>query len=80
MRWQRCVMWQMSRNRQVQGLVGHVPLKADVTAALAHNYPPGPLQGSNHHLVIEARNLGHTAISTTSALGLLSKSSSTGSK
>jgi hypothetical protein len=51
-----------------------------VAAALPHHNPPRPLQGPNHYLVVQARDLGHTAISTTSAFGFAWESSSTGSR
>jgi hypothetical protein len=43
--------------------------KTDMATALAHNDPTVTAESPNHNIVIQARNFGHTASSTTSESG-----------
>jgi hypothetical protein len=80
MRKRRALDGLVSGNNELQRFVGCMLLKADVTATLAHDDPTVPPQRPNHTLVVQAGDLGHTAISMTSASGESVASSSTGSR
>ncbi len=67
-------------NDKFQSLVGQRLVKSYVTASLSHDHLTISSESPNHDIVIQARNLGHTASSTTSASGAKPSSSSTGSR
>lgn len=70
----------MRRNGELLRLVGGVLLQPYVAPSLPNDYPAIASKSPNHCLVVEARDLCHTAISTTSALAARLESSSTGSR
>ena len=70
----------MSYDRDLERLRGQVLLHPDVAASLPHDDPTVSLQGTHDLFVGQAGDLGHTAISTASASGLITASSSTGSR
>src|SRR3989337_2142022 len=70
----------MCRNNELQRFLGHMLLEPNMAATLAHDDPAIPTQSPNHPIVVQARDLGHTAISMTSAFGESAASSSTGSR
>lgn len=70
----------MRREDELERLLRRVLLQADVTPALAHDDPAATLERAEDTLVAEARDLGQTAISTSSAVSRPAVSSSTGSR
>ena len=70
----------MCRHRQFQRLVLSAFLEADMAALLPDNHPAIPLESANEPGVGQTGDLGHTAISSSSAPGEYASSSSTGSR
>ena len=69
----------VGRDDELERFGGRYLLQAYMAPALPNYDPPRPAERPNYHMVIQAGDLGHTAISMTSALGANSMSSSTGS-
>ena len=72
--------WAMCRYYDFERLRSSAFLQPNVAPALPHHNPAISLQRSNYFVVVENRDLGHTAISTTSTSLVRTASSSTGSR
>jgi len=71
----RAVGW----NDELERFGSRYLLQSNMAPPLPDYDPPRPAERPNYRMVIQAGDLGHTAISMTSALGANSMSSSTGS-
>ena|SRR5208283_2253906 len=70
----------MRRDGQLKRFSARVLVHTNMAAPLADDYPTVPLKSFDNLFVAQSRELGHIAISTTSAPGVEERSSSTGSR
>ena len=70
----------MGWDNDLQNFIGKVFLKPDVAPFLTNHHLAVPLKRSDHPVVPQTRDFGHSVISTVSAPAIAETSSSTGSR
>jgi len=70
----------MRRDNQLKHSSARVLVHTNMAAPLANDHPTVPLKSFDNLFVAQGRELGHIAISMTSAPGVEERSSSTGSR
>ena len=76
----RSLDWSVRRDSQLKQLSGGALVETDVTSLLPNSNPSIALESFNKLLVVKTGNFRHKLISSISASGAKSRSSSTGSK